>query len=269
MKISIVQLNSGDQIQKNLDRITELVTAAVSRDEPNLVVLPEYCTLLSMNPAKMREGGAAFASGEIARFFSELAKTLDVFIHAGSCLELHDDRLYNTAITFNPAGEQIAKYRKIHLFDSVLPNGQRMYESDIVTRGCELSTYPVGDVVVGTSICFDLRFPEMYQRLVNLGSQVLLVPSAFTFATGSAHWEVLLRARAIETQCYVVAPGQVFAFDDGKYACWGHSLVVDPWGAVVAQVSDQEGFTTTTIDTAFLESVRARIPMNANRWFDS
>lgn len=267
MKISAIQLNSGGDIQLNLENVARLVSSCASSDSPDLIALPEYFSFLSGNPAEMQDAARNLGGMDIPGFLGSLARDNDVSIHAGSSLVEEDGKFFNQSFIYNQSGELIATYRKVHLFDTVLPGGKKMYESDFIDRGHQLTTYDKGDFRFGCSICFDIRYPEHYARLVKLGANVLLIPSAFTYATGAEHWEVLLRARAIESQCYVVAPAQVLSFSDGKYMSWGHSMIVDPWGTIVAQASEEVGYTTATISIATVDRVRKRIPVQANRYW--
>jgi nitrilase len=191
---------------------------------------------------------------------SSLAKELGVTIHAGSIVEKHGNSFFNTTIVFGPDGSDIARYRKIHLFDVDVPGGASYRESDSVARGDSITTYKAGNVTVGCGICYDLRFPELFRALSDQGAEIIVLPAAFTLMTGKDHWEVLLRARAIETQCYIVAPAQIFSHGAGK-ACFGHSMIIDPWGQVIAMVPDEVGVATATIDLKRLASVRSKLPV--------
>src|SRR5512139_2792298 len=213
MKVSVIQMNSSDDIARNLATAERLVDACVAADRPQLVALPEYFSCIAATPDAMRAGASRLAEHDIPGFLARLARRHGITVHAVSSLVLDGDRLYNESMVYD-GDTCLARYRKIHLFDTVLPNGARLFESDTVSRGDDIALYDSGGFRFGCSICFDIRFPELYARLVAAGAQVLLAPSAFTFATGADHWEVLLRARAIETQCYVLAPAQVFAFGD-------------------------------------------------------
>jgi nitrilase len=188
-------------------------------------------------------------------------------IHGGSLLELDGDKIYNTTCVFDRDGKEIARYRKIHLFDVVTPDGKEYKESATVGRGDAVVTYKANGVTVGCSICYDLRFGELYRRLAADGAQLVMVPAAFTLQTGKDHWEVLLRARAIETQCWVAAPAQWGPHPAGREERWtfGHSLIVDPWGQVVASASDGPGFATARIDLERLARVRRDLPVSEHR----
>ena len=192
-----------------------------------------------------------------------------VFIHAGSIMERieGDGRIYNTTVVFNRAGEEIARYRKIHLFDVTTPDGAFYKESAKVKAGDAVVVYDCEGVTVGCAICYDLRFPYLFQALAEKGAQVIALPSAFTLLTGKDHWEVLLRARAIETECYVCAAAQTGSFvaEDGRRQTYGHSLVADPWGLVVAKASDGVGVVSTRLDLAQVERVRRLIPVAQHR----
>jgi predicted amidohydrolase len=174
------------------------------------------------------------------------------------------ERPFNTALVLGPDGKQLASYRKIHLFDVALQDGTSLSESSGTSAGRALVTFDIGRFRIGLSICYDLRFPELYRGLVSQGANVLLVPAAFTLHTGKDHWHPLLRARAIESQAYVVAAAQWGKHPRGR-TTYGHSLVVDPWGTVVAEASDRVGVTCATLDLAYLEQVRAAVPCLGNR----
>jgi predicted amidohydrolase len=176
---------------------------------------------------------------------------------------LDPDRPHNTSVVISPAAEITAVYRKIHLFDVEL--GSESYrESKATSPGTEVVSAAVEGFEVGLSICYDLRFPELYRRLVERGAEVLTVPAAFTLNTGKEHWHVLLRARAIESQCYVLAAAQ-WGNHPGGRATYGHALICDPWGTVIAEASDRVGFASARLERAFLQSVRARVPALGHR----
>jgi predicted amidohydrolase len=175
-----------------------------------------------------------------------------------------DKRPYNSCVVFGPDGGLVARYRKIHLFDVELPDGSELRESAAVTEGAEPVVVEIGGFRVGLSICYDLRFPELYRALVDRGAEVLLVPSAFTLQTGKDHWHVLLRARAIESQCWLVAAAQWGRHPKNR-ASYGHALIVDPWGTIVAECSDRVGLVIADTDRAYLERVRSMLPSLAHR----
>jgi predicted amidohydrolase len=190
-----------------------------------------------------------------------LARSCGVHLCAGSILEAipGDRRAYNTSCLFAPDGTLLARYRKLHLFDVDLPGRVSVRESDSRAPGDEVVAVPTPLGVLGLSICYDLRFPALYRRLSQAGADVLLVPAAFTFHTGSAHWDVLCRARAIENQCYLIAPNQTGMSPHG-FADWGNSCIVDPWGRVLARGGDGEGVVVAEIDLDYLAQVRRELP---------
>ncbi|AXL53993.1 carbon-nitrogen hydrolase (plasmid) [Paraburkholderia caffeinilytica] len=253
-------MNSQDDKDANCAEAERLVRAAAA-DGATLIVLPEYFACLSASDSLQRESGEPFPQGGIFHRFSALARELKVTLHAGSVVESEGAARYNTTAVFGPTGEVIAKYRKIHLFDVEVPGGITYLESSRVGRGTEIVTYEVDGQKVGCAICYDIRFPELFRKLRDEGCDIIVLPAAFTLQTGKDHWEVLSRARAIETQTYFVACGQVFTHGNGTKACWGHSMVIDPWGSVVAQASDRVGFIVATLDDDYTASVRRNVPV--------
>jgi nitrilase len=261
MKVSLVQVNTQGDKRKNIADAKRLVEDVVAREHPDLVVLPEYFAFLEDPTEAMHASGEVFPNGEAYETMAALAKKLEITLHAGSMVERDGANYHNTTVVFGPDGQQIARYRKLHLFDIDIPGTVYYKESDNVTRGKDVVTYKVGDVTVGCSICYDLRFPELYRALRDRGAKVIIVPAAFTLMTGKDHWETLGRARAIDTQTYVVMVGQTLSHDAGKNWCWGHSMVINPWGHVIAQCNDGVGTATARLDFDYLEKVRANLPV--------
>jgi len=270
MRVTVIQMNSRDDKAANLAAAEELVRAAVREDRPDLVVLPEVWPLMGGDAAAKRAAAEILGEdGSAWRLLRDLARGHRIFVHGGSLLERDPtaERLYNTTVAFDREGRELARYRKIHLFDITAPDGREYRESATFGRGRELVTYTAEEVRVGCSICYDLRFGELYRALAALGAQLLAVPAAFTLQTGKDHWEVLLRARAIETQCWVAAAAQWGPHPAGREErwCYGHSMIVDPWGHVVARASDGPGFATARIDLARLAKVRRDLPVAEHR----
>lgn len=261
MKVSLVQMNSRDDKKKNLADAAQMVSDVVAKDSPDLVVLPEYFAFLGEGRENIHGSGEGFPQGEAYRLMQSLAARHGVTIHAGSLVEKSGNSHYNTSVVFGPDGAEIARYRKIHLFDVDAPGGTAYRESDTINRGEDIVTYKIGEVTVGCAICYDIRFPELFRKLRDKGAEVIVLPAAFTLMTGKDHWEVLARARAIETQTYFVAVGQTLSHADGRKWCWGHSMVVDPWGHVIAQCSDGVGTTSARLDFGYLRKVRADVPV--------
>lgn len=274
MRVCVVQTNSVDDKAANLAQVERLVGRAAQEDRPDLVLLPEVFAFQGGSPEARRAAAEPMPDGPTYAFLRDLAARHRIVLHGGSYLEADagGERLYNTTVAFGREGEELARYRKIHLFDVVTPEGREYRESATVGRGGEVVTYDAGEggaARVGCSICFDLRFGELYRALAAAGAEILAVPAAFTVETGRDHWEVLLRARAIETGCYVAAAAQVGPYPIGsgkeRRACWGHSMIVDPWGKVLAQVTDRPGFATARIDLGYLGRVREMIPVHQHR----
>lgn len=267
MRVCVVQMSSINDKAANLAQARTLVGEAVAEGRPDLVLLPEVWAFQGGTPEERLDAAETIPGGEAYRLLAELAAAHQVILHGGSFLERGEEKLYNTSVVFGPDGRELARYRKIHLFDVVTPDGRAYRESALIGRGEEVVVYEAGGVRVGCSICYDLRFGELYRRLAEAGAELLTVPAAFTLQTGKDHWEVLLRARAIETQCYVAAAAQVGAFPTGREVRhnWGHSMVVDPWGKVLVQVPDRPGFATARLDLDYLRRVRGMIPVHEHR----
>jgi len=258
-----VQMSSTADKAGNLARAAALAREAATRGA-QLVVLPEVFAW--RGPRDEEPAAVEPVPGPTTDILAALARELGIHLCAGSLLERAPDggRAFNTSCLFGPDGGLLARYRKVHLFDVDLPGRVSVRESDTRAPGTDVVTVRTALGTLGLSICYDLRFPELYRALVRAGAQVLLVPSAFTFPTGSAHWEVLCRARAIESQCWLIAPDQTGRSPHG-FADWGDSLVVDPWGRVVARAGDGEGLALAEIDLGYLARVRRELPSLAHR----
>lgn len=264
MKISVIQANVSRDKQANLRKVVDLAEAAVRDDKADMIVLPEMTAFMATDPAALRDS-AEPVDGPFASAMSALAARLGVIVHAGSIIESRDGHRYNTSFLFGRDGALLDRYSKLHRFDVTLPNGVTIRESAMWDRGNDVVVVDVGTIRVGFAICYDLRFGELFRKLAEAGATLIVLPSAFTFQTGADHWEVLVRARAIETQCYVAAPGQWGMHDEGKGQTWGHSMIVDPWGIVVAQASTKDGYATARIDLDHLQGIRARLPVHLHR----
>jgi predicted amidohydrolase len=257
-----VQLNSTGEKARNLAAAERFVRAAAA-DGAELVALPEKWNLLAAG--EELAAGAEPLDGPSLAAARAWARELGVHLLAGSIAERagEGERVFNTSVLIGPDGEDLAVYRKIHMFD-VEAGGVAYRESEHEQPGEEIVSAPVGGVELGLSVCYDLRFPELYRILAVRGARLIAVPSAFTAATGRDHWEVLLRARAIEDQVFVIAPNQVGEAPP-HYSSWGHSAIVDPWGAVLAVAPDEECFAAADLDLAVQERVREELPSLANR----
>ncbi len=266
LRVAALQLSSQDQLAQNLEQVDALVAAA-ARAGAELVLLPENFAYMGDEAGKRalaeRLGDPA---APVQRALRRLAEREHVGVLAGGFPERSGDadRPFNTSVLFTPDGELAATYRKMHLFDVDLRAHGSLCESNTTTAGSEAVVAPFRGFNLGLSICYDLRFPELYRRLVDLGAEILTVPSAFTLYTGKDHWHVLLRARAIEAQCYVVAAAQWGRHSQGR-STFGHALIVDPWGAVIAEASDRIGLVVADIERSFLQEIRARVPSLLHR----
>jgi nitrilase len=276
VRVSVIQMNQGSDKPANLAAARALIEAALAADRADMVSLPETWTNLG--------GGrdARFAAAEILpepggtggpayEFLREVAKGAGIHVHGGSIIERGaggaESQLFNTTLVFDPAGREIARYRKIHLFDITGPDGTGYRESALYGAGDALVTFDAGGTRFGLTICYDMRFPEQFLALRRLGAEAILVPSNFTLMTGKDHWEVLLRARAIESQCWIIAAASWGAYEErgATRQVYGHSLIADPWGHVVARCSDGTGFATARLDGAVTARVRRDMPVLEHR----
>lgn len=266
-----IQLRSTADPSRNLDVAETLIRRAADRGA-QLVATPENTPYLGPQFHKVSQ--AEPLDGPTVRRFAAIAEATRIHLLVGSISEqirlehgeVDPDRCYNTSVLFDPQGRILGVYRKLHLFDVDVKGGVRIKESDTCAPGDEVVVVPTAFGKVGLSICYDLRFPELYRQMADEGADLLMVPSAFTLATGKDHWHALLRARAIETQCWVLAPAQWGRHDEaGKRVSYGHSLVVDPWGVVVADKGHGEGVVWAEIDPTRTAEVRRSIPVRQHR----
>jgi len=269
MKVSLIQMNSVSDKAANVAAAEALIERAVWDEKPDWVLLPEFFDWAGGAKADKLKNAETFPGGPAYEMARGQAIKHRIFVHAGSIMERieGEERIHNTSVVFNREGEEIARYRKIHLFDVTTPDGASYKESATVKPGDRVVTYDCEGVSIGCSICYDLRFPDLFQALAEKGAQIIALPAAFTLLTGKDHWEVLLRARAIETETYVCASAQTGSFTVGNEQrhTYGHTLVVDPWGHVVAKASDGVGIVSARIDPAQIKRVRAMIPVAEHR----
>jgi deaminated glutathione amidase len=267
IRVACVQMTSRQDKAANLERAEALVARAASTGA-DVVVLPEKWNLIG-SADDYRNAAEPLDGGPSAEAMSRWARTLGITLVGGSITERRDgrERLSNTSCVFDAEGELVAVYRKIHLFD-VEVGGQVYRESEAEEPGTEPVVARAEGWNIGLSVCYDVRFPELYRILALEGAELATVPAHFTTPTGKDHWHVLLRARAIENQYYVAAAGQVGETISGKPA-YGRSLIVDPWGIVLAQAPDEETVVTAEIDRGRLRDIRAKLPSLANRQADA
>ncbi len=265
MWIAAVQVNSTPDMEHNLARARALVQEAASRGA-QLVALPEHFAYLG--PEDREPPSAQPLEGPLVAEFRALAQKLEIFLLLGSFPELvtPGERPCNTSVLLSPQGRILASYRKMHLFDVDLPGKATYQESQFIQPGTEVVVTPLPGTpfTAGLAICYDLRFPELFRALVAQGADLLLLPSAFSLATGRDHWEVLLRARAIENLAYLIAPAQSGRHSRGRHS-YGHSLIVDPWGLVLAQAPDGEGVIFAHLDHQRLTKLRQQLPCLSHR----
>jgi predicted amidohydrolase len=252
-----VQLCAGSEKAANLDKVEAFAADAV-RYGARLVVLPEV--FLWRGPRPEERSAAEPIPGSSSNRLGELARQLRIHLLAGSILEESGgEKVFNTSVLFDPRGQIVARYRKIHLFDVDIPQHVTIRESDTRAAGGAVVTAPTELGVIGMSVCYDLRFPELYRQLTLSGAEIITIPSAFTFPTGAAHWEVLLRARAIENQVYVIAPDQI-GRSPGGVLDFGNSMILDPWGTTIARAADREMVICGEIDRDYQDRVRRDLP---------
>ena len=263
IRVAAIQVNATPDLEENLAKAAALVERAASRGA-RLAVLPENFAFMGPEGERVRLGEVV-GEGPISTWGMELARRHGVEILLGGIPEKspHPEKVYNTAVLVTPDGVA-GTYRKIHLFDIQLEDGPSVTESAHTARGREVVCLDRPWGKLGLSICYDLRFPELYRRLASQGAEVVAIPAGFTYETGRAHWEVLVRARAIENQCFVLAANLV-GRHFGSRRSYGHSMIVDPWGRVLSQVSQGDGVAVADLDPEVLEQIRRTLPALAHR----
>jgi predicted amidohydrolase len=259
VSVACVQLNAGADVDANLDAATHAVRDAAAQGA-QLIALPEYCVLLDGSGRVMRERSPAEESHCALPVLCALARETGAWLLIGSLtVRLADERMANRSYLVSAAGEIVARYDKIHMFDVTLPSGKVIRESSAYQPGSRavVAATPWGPL--GMTICYDLRFPQLYRALAQAGALMLAVPSSFQRETGPAHWHTLLRARAIENAAWVLAPAMCGEHPNGR-STYGHSLVIDPWGKIVAELEDRPGVLLARIDLEQAHKVRGQLP---------
>jgi predicted amidohydrolase len=266
MRAAISQLNAGvDDVEANMTSAERLLDAAADGGA-DIAVLPELFAYYGSQRRKREL--AEPLGGPITARIAGLARSRSMWVLGGSVCESADGRVYNTSFLFDRDGEMLARYRKIHLYDAELPGQRPIRESALFAAGDEVVTHDVDGIRLGLSICYDLRFPELYRGLMTSGAMALAVPSAFQAVTGAAHWETLLRARAIEEQSYVLAAAQwgPWGSPEAGHRTYGNAMIVDPWGAVVVRAPDEgDGVWFADVDADEVRAVRTRLPALSHR----
>ena len=268
MRVAAIQMNSSADLGENLQLADKLIGDAVD-DGCRMVVLPENFALMPVRGRDKAKAAEEPGDGPIQAFLSDVSERHGIWVIAGSMPltspEIEAERVYGACPVYDAKGNTQAIYRKIHLFDVDLAESQESYrESRSMYPGDEVTTVDTPCGRVGLSICYDLRFPELFRQLVDAGAIMFTVPAAFTATTGEAHWHTLLRARAIENLAYVVAPGQYGEHADGR-STYGHSLIIDPWGKILAEAADGNCFVAADIDPDLPAKLRSEFPALANR----
>jgi predicted amidohydrolase len=269
MKVALIQFTGSDRPDDNLTRLTAMIRQAVA-EGAGFVLTPEVSNCISTSRSHQQQVLRSEAEDAVLAGLRSLARDLEVWILAGSLALRSDDpdgRFANRSILIGPDGAIAARYDKIHMFDVAISETENYHESDGYRPGdtAVLADTPFGRI--GMTVCYDLRFPHLYRALAQAGAQILTIPSAFTPLTGAAHWEILLRARAIETGCFVLAPAQTGSHPASagrQRATWGHSLVVSPWGEVLASASRAPGIVHATLDLGAVAEARRRVPSLLN-----
>ncbi len=269
MRVLALQKKTLGTPRENLDRVRQMLKDAVpsadgmdGRNVPDVIVLPEIFTCPYDNSCF-----PVFAQGEdgeVYRELSQIAREYQVYLIAGSVPELGEEgKIFNTSYVFDPSGRRIARHRKVHLFDIDVPGGQYFKESDVLSPGDSVTVFDTPFGKMGVCICFDIRFPQMFLEMRKMGVRMVFVPAAFNMTTGPAHWKVLFRSRALDQQIYML--GCSPARDaEGSYVAYGHSILTDPWGRVLAELDEKEGILEATVDLAYTDAVRQQIPLGAD-----
>jgi deaminated glutathione amidase len=265
MKIAAVQLAASDNVERNVNAAEAFIDEAVSKGA-QVVALPETWSCIAEDHDLIR-ASAEPMDGPIVQRMQAKARRHHIYLHCGSLNERipHSDKTYNTTVLLGPTGDPLATYRKIHLYDVDLGPNQKYEESAVVAGGSDTVVTEIGPMTVGLAICYDLRFPELFRDLALKGAEAVLMPAAFNTFTGKDHWEILIRARAIENQNYMICPDIVGAWGTQGKTCYGRSMIVDPWGTVIAQAPDEPSTIVAEIDTQRVTKIRHELPSLANR----
>ena len=260
--VAAVQMDTQNDKEKNLQLIAQYIDEAAEKGA-KLVAFPEVVNVLSETPE-----AAECIPGPTTELLIRKAKEHQIWLHGGSISEINPsgERTYNTTVLITPDGEIAAKYRKLHNFDMTLPDGSTVRESDRKEPGSEIITLQTELGCFGFAICYDMRFPELFRLMRLQGAEIIFLPANFTMPTGKDHWEPILRTRAIENGVYIIAPNQIGVKE--KFTAYGNSMIVDPWGTIIARASDKPGLILAEIDLDYLQEIRRKNPSVENRRTD-
>lgn len=265
IKVAQLQLKVFEEKEKNIEQLHQ-VLEKLRKEKVDLVTVGEMftCPYRTENfPVYAEKEG-----GDSWQAFSAFAKEYHVYLSVGSIAEMDENgRVYNTAYVFNRDGRQIAKHRKVHLFDIEIEGGQCFKESDTLTAGDRCTVFDTEFGKMGICICFDCRFPELSRLMVQQGAKVILVPAAFNMTTGPAHWEIMFRQRAVDNQCYMIGTSDART-PDADYVAWGHSMIVSPWGNIIQEMDEKPGYRISEIDLDYVDKVRRELPLLKARRVD-
>lgn len=259
--IGVVQMDTRENKEENLKAACGFIDEAVMRGA-KMVSFPEVFNVID----KGEEAPEEIPGGRTITLMAEKAREHSIWIHCGSIAEVNPegDRKYNTTVLLNPKGEMVAKYRKLHTFDITLPDGTKTAESSRIKPGEDMVVVDTEMGRIGLTICYDIRFPELYRYLALEGAEIIFTPANFATPTGKDHWEPILRTRAVENGCYIVAAAQI-GRKRGTFDSFGASLVVDPWGTIITKARETACVTMAEIDLDYLDTIRSRLPMLVNR----
>jgi len=266
MKLAAIQMASGPNIQANLDEVAKLIAQAASQGA-ELIVLPENFSQMPMDDAERVSNAEEAGEGKVQNFLSEQAKKSNAWIVGGTLpmKSQQENKAYSSSLLYNNNGEQVARYDKIHMFDVLIEANNEAYnESASTVAGDEVVVVDTPMGKLGLSVCYDLRFPELYRIMVDQGMEICAIPSAFTAFTGQSHWEPLIRARAIENQCYVIASAQG-GYHVNNRQTYGHSMIVNPWGNIMGSVGTGPGVVITELDRNVLNATRSKFQVLKHR----
>ena len=260
--VTLVQMAVGADREANIRRAEAAIRRAAA-EGAGLVVLPEMFSC-PYEAERFHELAEPLPDGPSGRMLSRVARELGIHIAGGSIPEREGDRVYNTATLWNPGGTMVLRHRKVHLFDVDIPGGIRFTESAVLAAGDTIAVARTALGTIGLAVCYDLRFPELFRAMALAGAELIVLPGAFNTTTGPAHWEVLLRARAVENTVFVAACSPA-PHPEGRYPAWGHSMIVDPWGDILAAAGREPAAPAAALDPGRLESVRRALPVLSQR----